>query len=198
MPDSLATNDPVQVLEFFNEHDGRIISKRYRTSIIPCADGTHVGYPTSPVSLRDIGYAESVAFAPMLFQVYIPKRVEVRVTIVGDRVFAAEIDSQLTHRTRYDWRNYDWSRTPYRRHELPSSVRASLLALVNRVGLNYATADLIVTLQGEYVFLEINPGGQYLWIETAVGFPITEAICDFLEAADAATDGQRLESGVCS
>jgi glutathione synthase/RimK-type ligase-like ATP-grasp enzyme len=51
---------------------------------------------------------------------------------------------------------------------------------VERLGLCYGAIDMVLTPDGRYVFLEINPNGQYLWIEEAAGLPISDAICDLL------------------
>jgi glutathione synthase/RimK-type ligase-like ATP-grasp enzyme len=110
----------------------------------------------------------------------VPKRVELRITVVGDQVFAAEIHSQKAKRTRIDWRRYDLAHTPHYPHTLPDEVRRSCVELVRRLGLCYGAIDMVLTPDGRYVFLEINPNGQFLWIEQLTGMPISDAICDLL------------------
>ena len=68
---------------------------------------------TEVVSKRDVGYAASIQYCPVILQAYVPKRLELRITVVGQQVFAAEIHSQQTHHTRHDWRRYDFGRTPH-------------------------------------------------------------------------------------
>src|SRR5207249_969990 len=113
-------------------------------------------------------------------QSYVPKHVELRITVVGQLVFAAEIHSQESNHTRYDWRQYDFYETPYFVHKLPSAVASRCVQLVERLGLCYGAIDMILTPDERYVFLEINPNGQYLWVEEATGLPISEAICNLL------------------
>ena len=60
------------------------------------------------------------------------------------------------------------------------TTSVSFVLLVRRLGLHYGTIDMVLTPDGRYVFLEINPNGQYLWIEKQSGLPITEAVCDLL------------------
>lgn len=48
------------------------------------------------------------------------------------------------------------------------------------MGLCYGAIDMVVTPDERYVFIEINPNGQYLWVEQATGLPISDAICDLL------------------
>jgi glutathione synthase/RimK-type ligase-like ATP-grasp enzyme len=69
---------------------------------------------------------------------------------------------------------------------LPAEVERRCVELTRRLGLVYGAIDLIVTPAGEYVFLEINPTGEYGWIEDATGLPISDAICDLLLARAAA------------
>ena len=102
--------------------------------------------------------------------------------MVGREVFAAEIHSQQTHHTRHDWRRYDLSHTPHFRHMLPPEVQERCVQLVERFELCYGAIDMILTPQGRYVFVEINPSGQYLWIEQETRLPISAAICDLLMA----------------
>ena len=120
-----------------------------------------------------------------------PKRLELRITVVGQRVFAAEIHSQQSNHTRYDYRHYDDNSTRYQPHTLPAEVAQRCLHLVARLGLYYGAIDMILTPDGRYVFLEINPNGQYLWIEQATRLPISDAICDLLLSGKSTSSHQR-------
>lgn len=181
LPPTLITNDPAALIQFYNEHNGSIITKQAGLSSLRGRDVAVSRY-TQPVTRRDIGYAHSIRYCPMIVQAYVPKQVELRVTVVGKQVFAAEIHSQETHHTRYDWRRYDVFKTPYFEHALPPGLQELCVRLVERLGLCYGALDLVLTPDGRYVFLEINPSGQYLWIEDATGLPISDAICDLLMA----------------
>src|SRR5439155_14491583 len=101
-----------------------------------------------------------------------------------------EIHSQATNHTRYDWRRYDFCKTPHRPHALPAEVQARCVRLVRRLGLCYGAIDMVLTPDGRYVFLEINPNGQYLWIEQETGLPISDAICDLLMQGHVSQDLQ--------
>ena len=187
LPPTLVTNSPADFLDFYRRHNGQVVYKLLGPSFIKYAGDEFVRF-TEVVSKRDVAYAQSVRSCPVIFQAYVPKRMELRVTVVGREVFPAEIHSQQTNRTRHDWRRYDFGKTLYQEHDLPSEVRARCLQLVERLGLCYGAIDLVVTPDGRYVFLEINPNGQYLWVEYATGMPISEAICDLL-LSDVPADG---------
>jgi len=179
LPPTLITNHAEDLLEFYREHNGSIVSKLAGIGFSFTLGQTFCRY-TERVSKRDLGYARAIRFCPMIFQAYVPKRVELRITVVGQRVFAAEIHSQHTHHTRHDWRRYDLDATPHFTHELPPEVEQRCIRLLQKMGLSYGAIDMILTPDGRYVFIEINPSGQYMWIEQITGLPITDAICDLL------------------
>ena len=181
LPPTLFTTEPDDFLEFHRRHDGRIVSKLAGPAFNRHF-GPEVGRYTELVSARDVGYADAVRLAPSIFQAYVAKRVELRITVVGERAFAAEIHSQATRRTRHDWRRYDLAHTPHRPHELPPDVERLCIGLVRRLGLSYGAIDMVLTPDGRYVFLEINPNGQFLWIEQMTSLPIGDAIADWLAA----------------
>jgi glutathione synthase/RimK-type ligase-like ATP-grasp enzyme len=185
------TNSPADFLDFYRQHNGQVVYKQIGAAFIQYAGDKFIRF-TEVVSKRDVAYAQSVRSCPLIFQAYVPKRVELRVTVVGREVFPAEIHSQQTNQTRHDWRRYDFGKTLYQPHKLPSEVRERCLELVERLGLCYGAIDLVVTPDGRYVFLEINPNGQYLWVELATGMPISEAICDLLLSEAPADDADEL------
>lgn len=183
LPPTLVTNSREEFLNFCGENSGNIISKL----VGPAFDrtiGASAGLCryTEVVSKRDVGYAAALQYCPVILQAYVPKRVELRITVVGKKVFAAEIHSQQTNHTKYDWRRYDLSNTPHLPHNLPPEIEERCVRLTERLELCYGAIDMILTPDGRYVFLEINPSGQYLWIEENAGLPITAALCDLLMA----------------
>jgi D-alanine-D-alanine ligase-like ATP-grasp enzyme len=89
------------------------------------------------------------------------------VTIIGDDIFAAELHSQVHEETQYDWRHYEVE-VPTYEHQLPVEIAEQCLALTKAYGLHFSTSDLIVTPEGRYVFLEMNPNGQFLWVQERV------------------------------
>ena len=120
---------------------------------------------------------ESTALAPTMFQPYVDKAFELRCVVIGERIFCAKMDSQADEKSRIDWRGGD------PKHEiftLPDDVQASLHRLMDSFGLNFASLDMIVTPEGEYVFLELNPNGQWLWLELELGLPLVASMADLL------------------
>jgi hypothetical protein len=182
LPPTLFTNSPKDFIEFYRQCNGNIVSKLAGISFYRAVGPGFTRY-TEVVSKRDVGYANAVRHCPIIFQAYVPKRIELRITVVGEAVFAAEIHSQRSNHTRHDYRRYDENETLYLPHELPRDIEQRCRHLVGQLGLCYGAIDMVVTPDERYVFLEINSNGQYLWIELATGLPISDAICDLLLAA---------------
>lgn len=180
IPPTLVTTDPAEAYAFLREHGGNCITKLVDPGTLLRPDLGGLTRFTEPVIRRDHRAMGMVAACPTLFQAYVPKDIELRVTVVGDRTFAAAIHSQDAAHAKHDWRKYDRNRVPYRAHQLPDQVAAACVAITRRLGLRYGAVDLIRRPDGEHVFLEINPAGEYHWVEVETGLPITEAICDLL------------------
>lgn len=124
--------------------------------------------------------SRQVSNCPVIIQSYIQKEFELRVTVVKDKVFACAIYSQSSERTREDWRRYDIPNTPHKIYKLPKQIEQKCVDIVKKLGLEFGCIDMIVTPGGEFIFLEINPNGQWLWIEHLTGLPIGDAISEEL------------------
>jgi len=120
---------------------------------------------------------DSVAAAPTIFQPYVEKAFELRCVVIGERIFAAKIHSQATDATRLDWRAGEPEHEIF---ALPEQVKAAIRRLMGSFGLNFASLDMIVTPDGDFVFLELNPNGQWLWLELELGLPLVASMADLL------------------
>ena len=182
IPRNLTTNNPEAVREFAQACEEGMIVKMLSSFAIYDEEGQEKVVFTNRVKPEELENLEGLHLCPMTFQEQIPKALELRTTIVGDQVFTAAIDSQSNQKARDDWRRQglvmvkDWK--PY---ELPADVTEKLLKLMRYFGLNYGALDLILTPDGHHVFLEINPVGEFFWLECyPPHFPIFQAIADLL------------------
>jgi len=106
----------------------------------------------------------------------VPVGQNLRGTIVDDRIFAAAIE--VDQYGALDWR-LDMNPV-ITAVDLPTDVERKLRRLQRGLGLRYGAIDLIRTPEGDYVFLEVNSGGQFLFIEIAIRQPISAAIAGAL------------------
>lgn len=131
-----------------------------------------------PALLARLG---DLRYSPMVFQERLSKRRELRVTVVGRRTFAAELDSAAIPGAEVDWhREPERVMRAWRASELEPDVERRLHALLDLLGLQYGAFDLVHTEDERLVFLEVNPGGQYHWLEAYAGLPISAAVAELL------------------
>jgi ATP-grasp ribosomal peptide maturase len=182
VPRTVITNVPGDA----DEHSARLGSPVvYKTLASATAvDGRRVSLIyTSPVTASAMADSR-VALTAHQFQQRIQKVRDVRATVVGRRVFAANIlaDSD-TVGGLLDWRA-DYAALRYEPVHLPPSVESSLLAMTERLGLSFAAADFVVTADDRHYFVDLNPSGQWGWIAEATGLPIADAIAAHLTGED--------------
>ncbi len=102
--------------------------------------------------------------------------------IVESDVFAVRIESQSRPDTAVDWRRNQFD-VPYSVcDDLPRLLLGRLAKFHRRAGLCYGAYDFIVTPGGDFVFLEVNPAGQWLWLESATRVPVAAAMAKLLTA----------------
>lgn len=177
---TLLTNKPAAAEEFVRSTQGATVYKPLRRARIIRDDAVHLIF-TNPVAQEEKAELSRVRHAAALFQRYVHKEVEVRATVIGDEVFAAAIHSQEHPDARHDWRRVSSRDLRHESHELPASVSAKCVDLVRTLGLRFGAIDLILSPEGEYYFLEINPNGQWAWIQQLVPeLPLREKLADLL------------------
>ncbi|MER7703729.1 hypothetical protein ABTX81_12615 [Kitasatospora sp. NPDC097605] len=180
VPRTLITNRPEAARQFAERMGGRPVVYKPFTPIRGTSGGESVAVYTSVLRPEDVGHP-SIAATAHLFQEWVPKAYEVRLTVVGTRLFAAEIHAE-SDAARTDWRS-DYDSLRYRVCAPPTEVADGVRRVLARLGLPYGAFDFVVTPSGAWVFLEVNPNGQYGFVEQATGLPITAAICDYLEGS---------------
>jgi glutathione synthase/RimK-type ligase-like ATP-grasp enzyme len=177
VPDTLITNDFDRASEFVAQAPS--IGKPLRASLLAADVGERVIF-TTRLSQISPDVAASIKVAPIIFQREIPKRCDVRVTVVGEQTFAAEINSQTNIETEVDWRRGDHIDLSHTIHPLPSAIQKKCVMITHAFNLRFSAIDLVLDPSGNYWFLELNPNGQWAWIEARTGLPISEAITNEL------------------
>lgn len=182
-PRTLVTNDMNQAITFFEEVDWDVAVKSLGAITVATTDEDgsvlHYGIFTRRVNQDELQLlANTIPNMPSVFQEYITKDYELRVTVVGKQIFSCRIFSQDNDNTKEDCRfdirtvRHEWCRAP--------EIEANILAYMEAFGLNFGCFDFAVTETGEHIFFECNPNGQWLWIEEMTGAPISRAIAELL------------------
>lgn len=112
---------------------------------------------------------------PIYLQQYIYKDYEVRITIIGEKIYAVKIECE----DKIDWRK-SYHTHQYSIIECPYSIKEKCKSLMLKLGIQFATIDYIVDKKGEWTFLEINPNGQWLWLEKSLNLEISYSIIQHL------------------
>lgn len=186
IPETLFTSDRIAAQEFTRTHQECIVKSQ---SVIAPRDnkGRAQAYFATRVSASTaLGY-EGLDLAPSIFQQLIEPAFDLRVTVVGETVFAAKIT--LTgipaHRPQRDWRlGHVEGALAIEAYEIPAHIANQCSELVKKLHLNFGAIDLIQDRTGKIWFLEINPNGQWAFVEEATGQPIGKHLAALLSGQD--------------
>jgi MvdC family ATP-grasp ribosomal peptide maturase len=179
IPQTLVTNKAEAAREFFHQVNGKMVSKLL-TALSHSMESTSFFLYTSAVKEEDLQDAESLRYCPMVFQEQIPKQSELRVVYVNGKVFVGALGASVYAAAKVDWRKPGVEVGAWQHHELPDEVVRRLQAFMGKFGLLFGALDFIVTPSGEYVFLEVNPVGEWGMLERDLDLPISSAIADAL------------------
>jgi glutathione synthase/RimK-type ligase-like ATP-grasp enzyme len=176
IPATIVTTDKKSLYAFMIDN-GRTIIKPLGRGRIDYPDNTSKLVFTNIISHEMIDRIESFILTPAIFQKYIEKECEIRVTVVGKEVFAASVDSQQHEDTQVDWRR---RKLKFESYNLPNKLKSQCIDMLEKLSLSFGAFDFIKDRNGEYYFLEVNPNGQWVWIEKDTGLPIADSIIKFL------------------
>lgn len=176
IPRTLITNDKATVIEFAEAVGGPVVCKMLSSLVLSEQGVPRMTY-TTPIDTRTIDSA-ALATTTHLIQEWVPKQYDARVTMVGRQAFTVAIHAS-SDRGHVDWRS-DYRSLTYRRIDPPNRVVAAAARFLRRLGLAFGAFDFVITSDGEWVMLECNPAGQWLWLQDEVGVEIAAGIADLL------------------
>lgn len=184
VPDTCFANNKKAIKQFADRYDLICLKSIDNDNIwFENTLSEHVLY-TQVVKCMDLTNLPEEAFSQTVthIQNYIPKAFELRITVVGSEVFACKIDSQKMDEQsgKVDWRQGLDAGLQHSQFVLPQKINDFCLDFLKKMNLNFGCFDFIVTPENEYVFLECNPNGQWLWIEQETGMPISKSIAESL------------------
>lgn len=181
IPETCITSTREMLSDFIEAQEGRVICKAVKHGFTRCENTVSVA-TTQRIGENYLERFDDYAPAPMIYQREIPKACDVRVTVVGDQIFPTAIHSQEHAQTEVDWRLWDVHAFDLL-HEairLPGEIATRCRDITRLFNLRYSAIDLILGTDGDFHFLELNPNGQWAWLERKTGQPIRDAIIDCL------------------
>lgn len=181
IPRSLFSNDPRRIREFLTRHEGRVVFKTHRPAT--WSSGENVAKAlTNNVTLDDLPDDDVLRLSSGIFQEKIEKAYELRVHYFGNFSIGAKISVKEDPMGEIvDWRGaYDALEVDHA-PPLPEAVDRSCREFMRRLGIVFGCFDFIVTRGEEYIFLEVNEMGQFLWIENInPEILVLDPFCEFL------------------
>jgi ATP-GRASP peptide maturase of grasp-with-spasm system len=182
IPDTLITDNIEEVRQFLNKYK-KIICKPVKNPFINSNYGDKsIGfYGPSELITQENLFCMPDSFIPCMFQEYIEKKIEIRTFFLFDDFFSMAIFSQNNPKTVVDYRNYD-RENPNRNvpFVLPKIIEKKLNDLMSLIRLNCGSIDIIVTPENKFVFLEVNPIGQFQWLSRNCNYKIEKKIAEHL------------------
>jgi hypothetical protein len=179
IPRTLVSNEPARIRNFLRQHRSGVIYK----SFFPISWETSAGMAivfSSVLHENQLPEDEVLSATPGIYQELIPKAYELRVTAIGNKLFTVKLRSQETVRGKIDWR-VAGDDVPMEPSALPARVGVACRRIMRDLGIVFGCFDLIVTPEGDYVFLEVNEMGAFLWLEEQLPeLRLLDAFCEFL------------------
>ena len=183
VPETLITNDPEKILAFHAVCPHGMIFKAVNHEFLSYGEKSY-NIPTTLITAEHMKRIGLVKRSPGIFQELILKAYELRVTVVGGKFFPVKIDSQKNALAVIDWRNpLCVDKLDYSQVALDSRVEDFCLRMLRELRIEFGAFDFIVDPTGKIYFLEVNPNGQWYWIENLTGALISDAIVDILRLA---------------
>lgn len=175
--DTIFTNWPHEALNFYI--NDKTIFKSIRSPRIPIKDNKHSTIFTTLLKKQDLEMINGIKSCPGIFQRFIEKTKDIRVSVFSNNVFAVEISSQEQVYSKVDFRR-GAKNLKHDIHMLPKDIVEKCLLITKKLGLNFGAIDLVLNKDNEYIFLEINPNGQWGWLEEITKLPMRRNLINIL------------------
>jgi glutathione synthase/RimK-type ligase-like ATP-grasp enzyme len=180
LPPTIVSNDKTVLTKFISEN-GNVVLKLMHQDFYRTDSGEYKGLYVNQITEKDIGKFKGIDENPIVLQKYIEKKFEVRYTVVGTNHYACMIDSQKSEIAKIDWRRYDIPNTPHTVIDIPQEVKTKVNLLMKKLGIEYGALDFIIDKSEDWIFLEVNSMGQFLWIEDLSGAKISDGIIEWFK-----------------
>jgi len=183
IPKSAIISSKKALEQFEIAHGSNIISKAMK-------EGDHIvdkhkfHYSMFTIRIDDLDKVPN-SFSPSYIQRYAEKEFELRCFYLNKKIWSMAIFSQNNEKTKLDFRNYD-REVPNRTEPyiLPKEIHKKVIDLMESLGLNTGSIDFIKEKNGDYVFLEVNPSGQFSMTAFPCNYPLHEEVSNYLSYED--------------
>lgn len=184
IPDTIVTNSPKDAQTFLEKHKTVIMKPLGAETVND--DGVEKTFYATKISLEDKVDFSGLGLAPTIFQQSLVGMLDLRVTVVGNKIYTCEIHKKGALASGSDWRS--GVLTPeleFIEHKnLPEDLGLKCIEVVKALGLKYGAFDFMLDNNGQYWFLEVNPNGQWGFVELEAGIPVSEGFAELFTNKD--------------
>ncbi len=178
VPRTLFSNRGDDVRAFYEQCQGNIIMKLHG-ALGRSMNGNSAFFPTTRVGAADLDRLDSLAYCPMIFQEFVPKAYELRIAYADGAFYTGRINATNDSSGHTDWRA-SGGQLPWGPYTLPAQIEEKICLLMQQLDLSFGAIDMIRRPDGAYVFLEVNPQGEWGMLQKYLGYPIAETIAEKL------------------
>lgn len=166
VPDTIITQDLATLQSFWETHHGKVIIKPLSSGYIERKDGNDSIIYTNKLRHVDLVAPDELARCPALFQEEIAKIRDIRITVVDDDIQAIELSASDATGQRLDIRRDNMMGVSYKSVKLPAIIEQKIRSLLNSYSLRFGAVDMLLhENEKDFIFLEINPNGQWAWLD---------------------------------
>ncbi|MBC7010431.1 hypothetical protein BIZ38_18460 [Pseudoalteromonas sp. BZK2] len=165
VPDTISSNSPEKIRDFIKARGEKVIYKSFSGMYDWKEEGGFYRQHAAPVNLSILPDDKMLSVSSGIYQTYIEKEYELRILYIDGRFIACKIGTSEHHSGQHDWRALPSSKFKITPYQLPEEIEFSLTELMESLDLKTGSIDMIRSKNGEYVFLEVNESGQFIWME---------------------------------
>jgi hypothetical protein len=166
VPATLVTQDPSCLRTFYRDHSGQVIAKPLYQGYIDNPNGNDYLVYTNQIKDSDLADMSDLRLCPTLFQEFVPKLADYRITVVDGDIHVAELLAKDTDgNQRCDIRRNNMEDVSTSKSELPHDVMTRIKNLMEHYALRFGAIDMALTQESKWIFFEINPNGQWAWLD---------------------------------
>jgi ATP-GRASP peptide maturase of grasp-with-spasm system len=179
VPATLITRSKKELQEFLDTHGPIITKALWESPAITIQEDKTTNYTSYTEEITpDVLTTIPEEFFYSLFQEKLDKELDLRVFYLDGKCYAMAIFSQMNQQTQIDFRKYaDNRNVPYL---LPENIQHLIVQLMQAMQLNTGSLDFVKTRSGRYVFLEVNPVGQYDMTSVPCNYQLDKKIAQYL------------------
>lgn len=179
-PSTIISNCKEDIICFLQNYKNVIVKPLSDQASLIVDNNVMYSTYTEMISEKDIQKLSDMVF-PCFLQEYIEKEFEIRIFYLKNKMYSSAIFSQLNKQTTIDFRKYIKDKehriVPF---QLPKSIEKSIQKLMKAAGLNTGSIDMIYSEKGDYVFLEVNPVGQFGMISEPCNYYLEKKVAEEL------------------